>query len=203
MFVSLKDHAHHRRPRPSSTRHAHVGFSHSRMSSLSPLTNRVSSDYRMVLTKKCYVDMKKDGFFGIGIEHPKTKVNYWTLFRTAQIYNADFLFLVGARFSKGSPDTMKAFRHVPVYSYKDIEDFNDHRPYGCLLVGVEMTDEAVALKDFNHPKQGAYLLGAEDHGLSKRALELCQKVVKLPGEQSLNVSVAGSIILYDRLVKEG
>lgn len=143
--------------------------------------------------------MKKNGFFGIGIEHAKTRFNYWTLFRTAQIFDADFLFIIGSRYEVKPPDTMKSFRHIPVYSYKDIQDFNNHRPFGAPLVGIEMTDESILLSEFKHPKQAIYLLGAEDHGLSKEALNICQSVVRLPGEQSLNVAVAGSIVLYDRL----
>jgi tRNA G18 (ribose-2'-O)-methylase SpoU len=43
-----------------------------------------------------------------------------------------------------------------------------------------------------------YLLGAEDHGMTKKAMEKCHHLVKFKSEKSLNVSVAGSIILYDR-----
>jgi tRNA (guanosine-2'-O-)-methyltransferase len=43
-----------------------------------------------------------------------------------------------------------------------------------------------------------YLLGAEDHGLSKKAIEKAQQLVKFDTPLSLNVSVAGSIVMYDR-----
>ena len=145
--------------------------------------------------------MNKNGFFGIGIEHGKTEYNYWTLFRTAQLFEADFLFVIGARFKPGSPDTMCSYRHTPVYSYADFKDFNNHRPFNCRLIGVELDNMATSLNKFKHPKQATYLLGAEDHGLSKSALEHCQELIKLPGERSLNVSVAGSIVLYDRISK--
>jgi tRNA G18 (ribose-2'-O)-methylase SpoU len=41
-------------------------------------------------------------------------------------------------------------------------------------------------------------LGAEDSGLSKKAIEKCHFLVKFKSPKSLNVSVAGSIVLYDR-----
>jgi tRNA G18 (ribose-2'-O)-methylase SpoU len=41
-------------------------------------------------------------------------------------------------------------------------------------------------------------LGAEDNGLTKKAIEKCHYLVKFKSEKSLNVSVAGSIVLYDR-----
>jgi len=147
--------------------------------------------------------MRSQGFFGIGCLNMKTHYNYGTLFRTAQIMKADFIFVIGKRFTRQPSDTMKSWRHIPTFEFKDIEDFNNHRPYGCRLVGIELLDSATPIKEYEHPKQAAYLLGAEDQGLTKRAIELCNDIVYLPGERSMNVSVAGSIVLYDRLMKAG
>ena len=147
--------------------------------------------------------MKKNGYFGIGIECCKTEINYGTLFRTAQIFDADFIFIIGKRFKKQASDTMKSSRHIPMFEYKDFKDFNNHRPYNCKLIGIELIETAHKLKDYVHPKQACYLLGAEDHGLSKQAMKYCNHFVVLPGERSLNVAVAGSIVLYDRISKSG
>jgi tRNA G18 (ribose-2'-O)-methylase SpoU len=124
------------------------------------------------------------------------------LFRTAQILNADFLFIIGNRFKKHSADTMKAYRHLPVYSYDNFDDFNEHRPYNCKLIGIELMENAIMLNDYKHPKQACYLLGSEDNGLTKKAIVNCQDIIKLPGERSMNVSVAGSIVIYDRIIKQ-
>ena len=70
-----------------------------------------------------------------------------------------------------------------------------------MLVGIELIESATMLEDFVHPKQACYLLGSEDSGLSKEALEHCQEIICLPGERSLNVSVAGSIVIFDRITK--
>jgi tRNA G18 (ribose-2'-O)-methylase SpoU len=145
--------------------------------------------------------MKQNGYFGIGCLNMKTADNYGTLFRTAQIMGADFIFLIGARFKPQSSDTMKSWRHLPMFEYKDFQDFNTHRPYNCKLVGIELCKEAKPIKNYSHPKQACYLLGAEDNGLTKEAIEKCQEIVYLPGERSMNVAVAGSIILFDRINK--
>lgn len=145
--------------------------------------------------------MRKDGYFGIGVLNMKNGINYGTLFRTAQIFEADFVFVIGQRFKQQPSDTMKSWRHLPAFSYSDIEDFNKHRPYDCSLIGVEILPTARPIKNYVHPKQACYLLGAEDTGLSKEAIKLCQDIICLPGERSLNVSVAGSIILFDRINK--
>lgn len=141
------------------------------------------------------------GYFGIGCLGMKTSHNYGTLFRTAQVFGADFIFLIGSRFQRQPSDTMKSWRHMPLFEYKDFEDFNSHRPYDCKLIGIELIQQAVSLKTFKHPKQACYLLGAEDNGLTKEAICHCQEVIVLPGERSLNVAVAGSIVLYDRISK--
>ncbi len=146
--------------------------------------------------------MKKSGYYGIGALNMKTSQNYGTLFRTAQILNADFIFLIGCRFKKQATDTMKSWRHIPLFEYVDFEDFNKHRPHDCKLVGIEMTETAIPIKEFKHPKQACYLLGAEDSGLTKEAVKNCQEIIFLPGERSMNVSVAGSIVLFDRINKQ-
>ena len=146
--------------------------------------------------------MKKDGYFGIGCIGMKTSENYGTLFRTAQIMNADFIFLIGARFKKQASDTMKSWRHLPLFEYKDFKDFNDHRPYDCKLIGIELDEKSIPIAEYKHPKQACYLLGAEDFGLTKEAINACQDLIVLPGERSMNVSVAGSIVLYDRVNKK-
>ncbi len=147
--------------------------------------------------------MKDQGYFGIGCLNMKTSQNYGTLFRTAQILDADFIFLIGNKFKPQSSDTMKSWKHIPTFIYKDFTDFNKHRPHDCKLIGIEMVDFATKLPEFKHPKQACYLLGAEDNGLTKQAIENCQEIICLPGARSMNVAVAGSIVLYDRHIKRG
>ena len=141
------------------------------------------------------------GYFAVGIEHTKNSVNVGTLLRTAGIFGAAFVFTVGARYRQQSSDTRKTWRHTPLFHFTDLDDLMGHLPFECRLVGVELDESATPLQKFTHPARGIYLLGAEDHGLSRQALERCHSLVVLPGEHSLNVSVAGSIVLYDRLTR--
>ena len=145
--------------------------------------------------------MKDKGYYGIGCINMKTEVNYGTLFRTAQILDADFVFLIGRKFKRTPSDTMCSYRHLPVFEYETFEDFKKHLPFGCELVCVELTDNAIILGEFKHPKQAAYLLGAEDTGIPNEILEQSNYIVKLIGNRSMNVAVAGSIVIYDRIKK--
>jgi len=147
-------------------------------------------------------ESKLDGnYFGIGIEHGKNKLNYGTLYRTASILGAKFLFIIGRRFKQQCSDTVKSWRSVPMFSYETFDDFYKNLPHDCQLIGVEMINKACLVENFTHPKRACYLLGAEDHGLTSEALARCHKFIKLRGLYSLNVSVAGSIVIYDRLTK--
>lgn len=141
------------------------------------------------------------GFFGIGIQNTKTEANIGTLWRSASILGASFIFTIGRRYKKQASDTMKSWRHIPLYHYESFEDFYKSMPYDCQLVGVELHPKSIKVSDFKHPERCVYLLGAEDSGISAFALEKCHKIVQLPGNYCMNVSVAGSILMYDRINK--
>jgi len=141
------------------------------------------------------------GYCGIGAIGMKTKINYGTLFRSAYCLNASFIFLIGRRFKKQSSDTVASYRHLPLYEYANASDFFDHIPYGCVPVAVEITPYAENIINFCHPERAVYLLGPEDGSIPVDILGRCPIVLKIPSRYCLNVAVAGSIILYDRLVK--
>ncbi|MDT0556141.1 RNA methyltransferase [Patiriisocius hiemis] len=137
-------------------------------------------------------------FFGIGILHGKTPENLGVLWRTAQNLGASYIFTIGKRYANQASDTHNAVKSLPYFHYETFADFFKHLPKGVRIVGVEKTEEASSLESFNHPKRCVYLLGAEDHGLSKEAIEKSHFLVQFPSEYSLNVAVAGSIVMYDR-----
>ena len=150
------------------------------------------------MTERFYKGATMSGYFGVGVECMKNKLNYGTLFRTANILGASFLFLIGKRFRQQCSDTMASWRHIPTFSYETFTEFYENMPHDCRLVGVELTDSATPLEQYCHPKRACYLLGAEDHGLTAEALRRCHALLKLRGERSMNVAVAGSIVLYHR-----
>jgi len=145
----------------------------------------------------------KHGYFGVGVERCKNAFNWGSLFRTANIFGASFIFTIGQRFREQASDTMRTERHLPLFTYKNIKEFNDNRPYNCKLIGVERYGSAHSLVNFIHPERCMYILGPEDGSLSRETISLCQDLVRIPGEVSLNLSVAGSIVLYDRIAKNG
>lgn len=141
------------------------------------------------------------GYFGIGIYNGKTVYNLGTLWRSALILGADFIFTVGSRYKKQCSDTMQTPRHIPLYHYSAAQDFFDHVPYNCPVVAVELSEKSIPLEKYSHRERCIYLLGAEDGGIPAAVLDRCVDVVQVMGDYCYNVAVAGSIVMYDREVK--
>src|SRR5690606_40022134 len=57
--------------------------------------------------------------------------------------------------------------YLPLFEYDTFKEFQKYRPFDCKLVGIELISTATYIKDFTHPKQACYLLGAEDPGLTR------------------------------------
>ncbi len=144
------------------------------------------------------IDNFENEYFGIGIQNGKTPENLGVLWRSAQNLGASFIFTIGNRYAKQACDTHNAVKAMPYFHCENFEEFYKHLPKGARLVGVELTENAQPLETFNHPRRCVYLLGAEDHGLSNAAIDKSHFLVKFKSELSLNVSVAGSIVMYDR-----
>ena len=130
------------------------------------------------------------GYFGIGVEGVSKSANVGALLRTAHAFGAAFCFTLGAGFDA------RAAR---------VADTSDEMtlPQGCVLVGIEITEDAAELPSFRHPLNAAYVLGPERSSLSPELLARCKHVVKIPTRFSLNLSVAGALVLYDRLIQHG
>jgi len=144
------------------------------------------------------------GYFGIGVVGVSKAMNVGTLFRTAHAFGASFVFTLNAHYDQrkgGQADTSDTPRSVPTYHFADLETFR--LPLGCRLVGVEISDDAIELPSFRHPRQAAYMLGAEREGLSADLQSRCDYVVKIPTRFSVNLGVAGALIMYDRLLTLG
>lgn len=143
------------------------------------------------------------GYFGIGIYHTKTETNVGTLLRSAYQLGAAFVFTIGRRYSRQSSDTTNVTSLIPCYNYVNWWEFAANVPLGCPVVGIELG--GASLPDFEHPTQAVYILGAEDHGLPPDVVGRCWATVELPAVRlaSYNVAMAGSIVMYDRLVKGG
>ncbi len=144
------------------------------------------------------------GFFGIGVEGISKQMNLGSLMRTGHAFGASFLFTVNPSYSRREArqaDTSASDGSVPLYKFDTISDFK--LPEKCLLVGIELIEDAVALPSFNHPKNCAYVLGPERGSLSPEMLQRCDLTVKIPTKFCINVAMAGALVMYDRTIQMG
>lgn len=141
------------------------------------------------------------GYFGIGIYQVKNSQNVGMLWRSAYQLGAAFLFTTGTRYKPQSDDVFKSWLRVPLFRYETFDQMLESAAYSCLVVGVEMGGEA--LPGFVHPERAVYLLGAEDGGLPTEIAARCHRLVSIPAVRvaSYNVAVAGTLVMYDRMVK--
>lgn len=141
------------------------------------------------------------GYFGIGIVGSKTPANVGTLWRSAGNLGAAFIFTAGRRYPRQASDTIKAYKHIPLFEHDNLDALWDAIPYDCVPVGVELHESARSLPNYTHPERAVYLLGAEDSGLPAEAIRRCRDLIQIPSLRCLNVAVAGSLVMYDRMVK--
>ena len=75
-----------------------------------------------------------------------------------------------------------------------------HREQGARIVGVELADEAIRLADLKPARERTIVvLGHERDGIPEDVMELIDVAVEIPmigTGASLNVAVAGSLVLY-------
>ncbi|WP_157879400.1 RNA methyltransferase [Pararhodospirillum photometricum] len=144
------------------------------------------------------------GYFGIGVEGVSKPYNLGNVFRTAHAFDAAFVFTVRACYTQeevAKVDTSDALSALPFYRFADVGDLV--LPSGAQVVGIELTDDAVDLPSFRHPSRAVYVLGAERVGLSAPMLARCDHVIKIPMRFSINLGVAGALVMYDRLMTLG
>ena len=144
------------------------------------------------------------GYFGIGAERISKPMNLGALLRTAHAFGASFAFTINAHHRARQvnlADTSKSASHLPLYEWDSLGDMR--LPEGCTLVGVELDERAVELPSFRHPINAAYLLGPEKGSLSSEAIAQCAHIVRIPTKFCVNVSLAGALVMYDRMLSIG
>ena len=144
------------------------------------------------------------GYFGIGAEGISKAMNVGALMRTTHAFGGSFFFTVAAAYSRTDgekADTAKSAGSLPVFDFADVQAL--HLPRECALVGIELTDDAINLPSFRHPRAAAYVLGPERGSLSPGLVALCDHVVRIPTRFCVNVGLAGAIVMYDRVLSMG
>lgn len=130
--------------------------------------------------------------------------NFGAISRTAECAGVDAVIIPDKGSARISADAVKtsagALHKVPVCRVKSLtKTIYFLQDSGVqIIVATEKASDYYYQVDFTMPT--AILMGAEDRGVAIEYLKICNKMVKIPvlGEiESLNVSVAASILIYE------
>jgi 23S rRNA (guanosine2251-2'-O)-methyltransferase len=130
--------------------------------------------------------------------------NFGAIARTAECAGADALLVPSKGSASINADAVKtsagALHNIPVCRSNDlISSLQFLRNSGLRLIGASEKAEKIYFDtDFTLPF--ALILGAEDKGISPRIISILDSLVRIPVFgmiQSLNVSIAASLIMYE------
>jgi len=128
--------------------------------------------------------------------------NFGTLLRTSAAIGATGFILLGQHIDPYEPVVVRAtmgalFKQTLVRT--NVERFRHWIQTHQLGVIGASPDGVVEYDQVRYPRPTVLLLGNERSGLTDEQRSLCQKIVRIPmvgGADSLNLAVAGSLLLY-------
>ena len=148
---------------------------------------------------------RTDGRLAVGLDGVQGPFNVGAVIRTAAAYTADRLWLTeGAT----GPDNSKVDKTaLGTARYLTVERVTDGtalataaRAAGYRVVGVELASDARPIHQLDLRGDVCLVVGHEDRGLSKGALDACDRLGFIPQlgrVGSLNVATAASIAMYE------
>lgn len=133
--------------------------------------------------------------------------NTGSFFRTGDAAGVEKIVMCGITATPPHPHLVKvslgAEDAVPWEYIEDVRDaIQKLREQGYQLVGVEQTDTSVPYTEAEYAENVAVFFGHEVEGLDPEVVEEMDIVVEIPMrgmKESLNVSVAGGVVLYEIL----
>jgi tRNA G18 (ribose-2'-O)-methylase SpoU len=138
--------------------------------------------------------------FTIVLDHLKASFNIPKIFRSAEAFGAAAVHLVGIHPFDPGP-ALGSFRKVPARFHDEVDTaFEELRQQDYTLIALDPAAEDV-LGDTELPEHTAFLLGHEEFGFSFKPADYpdirAVRILQFGQVQSLNVSVAASIAMYE------
>ena len=134
------------------------------------------------------------------------KVNLGNLIRTANAMGVSEVLIVGKRrfHEFGAFGTARTTLKRHFYRLGDAVTFLRER--GCVIIGVEIVDDATPVESATFEGPTAFMVGNEGDGLNDLQCQACDRFVYIPQYgscASLNVNVATGIVLHQFATKAG
>lgn len=160
----------------------------------------------VAVVKNKKVDIQdKEGVY-ILVDKVQDPGNMGTIIRTAHAINA-----LGVIVTKGTVDiyndktlrsTMGSIFNVPIILDSDLSFVNTLKQKNFKLLVSYLDNESLNFYDIELPKKLIITVGNEGNGISSNLVNCSDLKVKIPmpgGSESLNVSVAASVMMYEFL----
>ncbi len=133
--------------------------------------------------------------------------NLGTIIRTAAAVGAGGVILSEGCVDLYNPKvvraTMSSLFLVPIMKGAKVkETFGELKELGYRIFGTALREDSLDLYEETLPQKSVLVIGNEGNGMSEDALALCDKTLIIPmpgGAESLNASVAASVLLYEHL----
>jgi tRNA (guanosine-2'-O-)-methyltransferase len=134
-----------------------------------------------------------------------TPANVGSIVRTAAAYRVDQVWLAGPTPALGGGGVQRTAMGTDRYLATTIVEtttaaIDEARAGSYQIVGIELADGAVPLHELALAPDVCLVIGHEDHGIGKVALDTCDHLAYLPqlGKVgSLNVAVATALAIYE------
>lgn len=163
-------------------------------------------DYPYAEIEECLAlaDERSEPAFLLLLDHLQDPQNVGTLIRTAEAVGVHGVVLPGRRAAEVTPAVVNASagatEHLRIAVVSNLASaMADLQRQGVWVVGVEEDEKSQEFDTVDLDMPLALVLGAEGTGMARLTRERCDFLVKLPMRgaiESLNVAVAGSIMLY-------
>ena len=159
--------------------------------------------------KPCKIgDFFAENPFILVSDRPSDHGNFGSLIRSANAFNVDGIFIMGHGIDIYEPKVIRASlgsvfftKIIPIESMEILMEYikTQKARTNMEIIGTDSTG-IVSLKNCKLKRPIMIIMGNEAKGMSVKLKEICDKIIKIPMEgniNSLNVSCAGSIILWE------
>ena len=136
------------------------------------------------------------------LNHINYNINIGTVIRSNNAFLGKEVYIVGRRrYDKRGTAGTSHYEHVyHADTLDEVVDYLHSLGYTIYAVDNIMEYNPINIINENFPKKSAFLFGEEGDGLSKREIELCDKMVYIQmfgSVRSLNVACAAAVVEYE------
>lgn len=139
------------------------------------------------------------------LDHVRSSFNVGSIFRTAEAFNIEKIYLVGytpdPENAKTNKTTLGAHEFIPWESVPRIQPLIEKLKHeGYRVIAAETTSHAIHLETPMNQAKTAFVFGNERFGLDPDVISLCDetRIIQLSGyKNSLNIANCASIFIYE------